>query len=390
MEDSFRKAKRIEILPTYLFDEIVRRKNEAISKGMDIIDLGVGDPDFSSPPHVVEALKSAVDEGKNHHYSSYRGMAELREAYGRWYLNRFGVTLDPESEILPLIGSKEGIGHIHLAFVEAGDAVLMPDPGYPTYQSGTILAGGEPIFMPLHKENGFVPDLKSLEKRELSRARLMHLNFPSNPTGAVAPLEFFREAVAFGHRHNIIICHDAAYTEIYYDGHPPPSFLQAEGAKEIGVEFHSLSKTYSMTGWRLGVAVGNREVVSALGSVKSNYDTGLFPAIQLAGIAALTGDQGWVEAMRQCYQKRRDIFVEGLNEIGFAVEKPRGSFYVWTPIPGAKPSREFCSMLLDEAGVVVTPGAGFGRFGEGYFRAALTVGESQLQEAVERFRKTIL
>lgn len=389
MANLFRKAKRIEILPTYLFDEIVRLKNEAISKGMDIIDLGVGDPDFSSPPHVVEALKSAVDEGKNHHYSSYRGMAELREAFGRWYLNRFGVALDPESEILPLIGSKEGIGHIHLAFVEPGDVVLMPDPGYPTYQSGTILAGGEPLFMPLYKENGFVPDLKSLEKRELSRARLMHLNFPSNPTGAVAPLEFFREAVAFGHKHNIIICHDAAYTEIYYDGHPPPSFLQAEGAKEIGVEFHSLSKTYSMTGWRLGVAVGNREVVSALGSVKSNYDTGLFPAIQLAGIAALTGDQGWVEAMRQRYQKRRDIFVEGLNEIGFAVEKPRGSFYVWTPIPGAKPSREFCRMLLDEAGVVVTPGAGFGRFGEGYFRAALTVGESQLQEAVERFRKII-
>jgi len=390
MEDSLRKAKRIEILPTYLFDEIVRLKNEAISKGMDIIDLGVGDPDFSSPPHVVEALKSALDEGKNHHYSSYRGITELREAFGRWYLNRFGVTLDPESEILPLIGSKEGIGHIHLAFVEPGDAVLMPDPGYPTYQSGTVLAGGEPVFMPLHKENEFIPDLKSLGKNELRRARLMHLNFPSNPTGAVAPLQFFREAVAFGHRHNIIICHDAAYTEIYYDGRPPPSFLQAEGAKEIGVEFHSLSKTYSMTGWRLGVAVGNREVVSALGSVKSNYDTGLFPAIQLAGIAALTGDQSCVEAMRQCYQKRRDIFVEGLNEIGFAVEKPEGSFYVWVPIPGGMSSREFCSMLLDEAGVVVTPGAGFGRFGEGYFRAALTVDESQLQEAVERFRKIIV
>ncbi len=384
--NSLKKAKRMEILPTYLFDEVVRLKNGAVARGANIIDLGIGDPDFSSPPHVVEALKSAVDDGSNHHYSSYRGMPELREAFGQWYLTRFGVTLDSENEILPLIGSKEGIGHIHLAFVEPGDAVLMPDPGYPTYQGGTILAGGEPIFMPTEKGNGFLPDLKSLENEDLSRVRLMHLNFPGNPTGAVAPLEFFREAVAFGHKHNIIICHDAAYTEIYYDGHAPPSFLQAEGAKEIGIEFHSLSKTYCMTGWRLGVAVGNREVISALGSVKSNYDTGIFPAVQRAGVAALTGDQGWVETMRQRFQKRRDIFVEGLNQIGFTVEKPKGSFYVWTPIPGSKPSRDFCSLLLEEGGVVVTPGIGFGRFGEGYFRAALTVDESRLQEAVERIR----
>jgi len=387
MRDPFKKAKRMEILPPYLFDEVVRLKNEAIARGKNLIDLGVGDPDFSSPPHVVEVLKSAVDDGRNHHYSSYRGMTELREAFAQWYSTRFGVTLDPETEVLPLIGSKEGVGHIHLAFVEPGDAVLIPDPGYPTYQGGTILAGGELMFMPLHRENDFIPDLKSLEKMDLSRVRLMHLNFPGNPTGAVATLEFFKEAVAFGHRHSIIICHDAAYSEIYYDDNPPPSFLQMEGAKEIGIEFHSLSKTYNMTGWRLGVAVGNREVISALGSVKSNYDVGIFPAIQLAGIAALTGDQGWLDTMRQRYQRRRDVFVEGLNGIGFTIPKPKGSFYVWSPIPTNESSTEFTARLLDKPGVVVTPGIGFGKYGEGYFRVALTVPETQLQEAIERIRK---
>ena len=389
MNDPLRTAKRMDVLPVYLFDEVVRLKEEATARGMDIIDLGVGDPDFSTPGHIVQAAKSALDDGRNHHYSSHRGIPELRRSMARWYLSRFKVSLDPETEVLPLIGSKEGIGHIHLAYLDPGDEVLIPDPGYPTYQGGTILAEGRPLYYPVLEKKGFLPDLSAIEKQDLSRVRLMHVNFPSNPTAATAPLEFFEAVADFGLRHGIIICHDAAYSELYFDGIQPPSFLQARDAKQIGIEFHSLSKTYNMTGWRLGVAVGDREIIAALGSVKSNYDTGIFQAVQWAGVAALEGDQAYLAEMRDRFQRRRDIFVDGLNKIGLSIQKPRATFYVWGRIPNNEPSKEFARRLLEDAGVVVTPGAGFGKYGEGYFRAAMTVDEARLEEAVERIRKIV-
>ncbi len=315
------------------------------------------------------------------------GIAPLREAFARWYLDRFGVILDPETEVLPLIGSKEGIGHVHLAYLDSGDEVLIPDPGYPTYQGGTILAGGAPRYYPVTSANGFLPDFKAMAQTDLSRVRLLHLNFPSNPTTATAPLTVFEDAVAFAREHDILICHDAAYSELYFDGTPPASFLQARHAKEIGIEFHSLSKTYMMTGWRLGVAVGNCDMIQALGTVKSNYDTGIFQVVQQAGIVALTGDQSALNAMRQRFQRRRDLFVGGLGRIGFNVPKPAASFYVWVPLPEGMPSMTFARRLLDEGGVVVTPGVGFGTHGEGYVRVALTVDEARLEEAIDRIKR---
>jgi len=365
----------------------MRRKNEAVTRGMDVIDLGVGDPDFRTPDHIVSAMKAALDDDRNHHYSSTLGLPELRQAFAEWYKQRFAVTLDPETEVLPLIGSKEGIGHIHLAYIDPGDEVLVPDPGYPTYQGGTILAAGIPVSYPLLEKNGFLPDLDGLESLNLSRVRLMHINFPSNPTTATAPIEFFEKVVALGLRHNIVICHDAAYSEVYFDGVQPCSFLQANDAKKIGIEFHSLSKTYNMTGWRLGVAVGNRDVLSALGTIKSNYDTGIFTAVQRAGVAALRGDQTYLGEFRDQFQRRRDRFVDGLNQIGFSIQKPKATFYVWGKIPGKLTSTDFAERLLEDAGVVVTPGVGFGKYGEGYFRAAMTVDEARLVEAIERIKK---
>ncbi len=374
-------------LPVYLMDEVVRLKNQAVARGIDVIDLGVGDPDFPTPTHIREAAHAALEDELNHHYSSYRGLAELRHAFADWYSGRFGVSLDPETEVLPLIGSKEGIGHIHLAYVNPGDEVLIPDPGYPTYQGGTILAGGIPRRYALSADTGWLPDLDAIAGRDLRRVTLMHLNFPGNPTAATAPLQFFERAAEFALASRIALCHDAAYSELYFDGVRPPSFLQARHARRVGIEFHSLSKTYLMTGWRIGVAVGNREIIAALGAVKSNYETGIFPVVQRAGIAALRGDQSFLEDIRGHFQRRRDLFVDGLTSLGFPVQRPKATFYVWAGIPGGEPSERFAARLLSDAGIVVTPGAGFGPCGEGYFRAALTVGEDRLQEALERIRK---
>jgi len=380
---NFQCARRLQVLPEYLFDIIAMKKAEAVAKGKDVIDLGVGDPDLPSPLHVVEALKKAVDDPSHHRYSSFKGMQELRETFAAWFFLRYGVDLDPDGEILPLIGSKEGIGHIHLALVDPGDKVLVPDPGYPTFQGGTILAGGIPVYYPLLPGRGFMPDLQSIEKMDLRGVKIMHINFPSNPTTAVADLDFFRQMVKFGRRHGIIVCHDAAYAELFFD-EPCPSFLQARGAMEVGVEFHSLSKTYNMTGWRLGFAAGNRDIVKALGKVKANYDTGVFSAVQRAGIAALSGDQGCVQRSREIFRKRRDIFIEGLASMGLEAVEPRATFYVWSPVPGGYTSMEFAEKILEKTAVVVTPGSGFGEYGEGYFRTALTVPESRLQEAIDR------
>ena len=380
-------ADRLNKLPPYLFAEIDRIKKEAIAKGRDIIDLGVGDPDQPTPIHIIEQLFKAAQDPENHGYAMDRGLLKLREAIAAWYSRRFDVTLDPDTEVLPLIGSKEGIAHIPLAFINQGDEVLVPDPCYPPYKSGTIFAGGTPYLMPLLAENDFLPDLKAIDPQVAQRAKIMFLNYPNNPTSAVATEDFYKKAIEFANQNNIIVCHDAAYSEMSYDGYKPLSFLEIEGAKEVGVEFHSLSKTYNMTGWRLGFACGNKDVVSALRTVKSNIDSGIFKAVQSAGIMALESDQSHVDDLNTMYQKRRDVLCDGLNSIGWKVEKPRATFYVWIPVPPGYTSSELAKTLLEKADIVTTPGVGFGPNGEGFIRMTLTVCKARLEEAVDRIKR---
>ncbi|MBI4610994.1 MAG: LL-diaminopimelate aminotransferase [Candidatus Rokubacteria bacterium] len=390
MPDPFELADRLRRLPPYLFAEIDQKKREARARGVDVIDLGIGDPDLPTPPHVIHALQQAALDPQTHRYPSYEGMFAFRQAVASWYARRFGVRLDPETEVLTLIGSKEGTAHMPLAFVNPGEAVLVPDPGYPVYAAGTWFAGGEAHFLPLRRETGFLPDLDAIPPDVARRARLMYLNYPNNPTAACASREYFRQVVAFAERHGVIVCHDAMYSELHFDGYEPPSFLEADGAREVGVEFHSLSKTYSMTGWRLGFCVGNARALAGLGRVKTNVDSGVFEAVQHAGIAALTGPQEIAEQYRKTYQERRDIVVRGLTTLGWDVDVPKGTFFVWAPVPGGLDSRAFASRLLDEVGVVVTPGVGFGPSGEGFYRIALTVDASRLAEAMERVKRVRL
>ena len=384
MGDPFNVAQRLSKLPPYLFAEIDRMKQEAIRRGMDIINLGIGDPDLPTPPHIVKRMQEASADPRHHQYPSYEGMLSFRQAVADWYGKRFGVALDPETEVLSLIGSKEGIGHLPLAFVDSGSIVLVPDPGYPVYQAGTVLADGIPYFMPLTRERAFLPDLEAIPSEVLKKARLLFLNYPNNPTAAVAPRAFFAEAVAFARKHQLILCHDAAYSEMAYDGYLPESILAVEGAKDVAIECHSLSKTYNMTGWRIGFAVGCRKVLSGLGRIKTNLDSGVFQAVQEAAITALSGPQECVEAMRAVYRERRDALVDGLSALGFAVDKPKATFYVWISVPKGHTSASFASALLSDVGIVMTPGTGFGQHGEGYIRAALTVDVSRIKEAVER------
>ena len=383
-------AERLKRLPPYLFAEIDRQKKEARARGMDLVDLGIGDPDLPTAPHVIEALHRAARDPKNHRYPDYEGLLTFRAAVAAWYHARFGVSLDPATEVLTLIGSKEGTAHMPLAFVNPGDAVLVPDPGYPVYAAGTWFAGGEPYFLPLRAERQFLPDLDAIPPDVLRRARMLYLNYPNNPTAAGATREFFREVVRFADRHGIIVCHDAMYSELRFDGYEPPSFLQVDGAKDVGVEFHSCSKTYSMTGWRIGFVVGHREVLAGLGRVKTNVDSGVFQAVQEAGIAALTGPQDGVERARAIYQERRDVVVEGLRKLGLPVTPPKATFFVWAPVPDGSDSRKWASRLLQESGVVVTPGVGFGPSGEGYYRIALTVDQARIAEAMERLARLAL
>jgi LL-diaminopimelate aminotransferase len=380
-------ADRLRKLPPYLFAEIDRKKREVRARGVDVIDLGIGDPDLPTPPHIVRALQAAAEKSEHHRYPSYEGMLAFREAVADWYRRRFGVTLDPETEVLTLIGSKEGTAHMPLAFVNPGEIVLVPDPGYPVYSAGTWFAGGECFFMPLRRQNGFLPDLGAIPADVARRAKLMYLNYPNNPTAAVARPAFFRDVVEFARRNDVIVCHDAMYSELRFDDFVPPSFLAAPGAKEVGVEFHSLSKTYSMTGWRLGFCVGNPDAVAGLGKIKTNVDSGAFQAIQEAGIAALTGPQDVPERYRKTYQERRDIVVQGLRTLGWEVDVPRATFFVWAPVPAGGDSRAFATRLLEEAGVVVTPGVGFGPSGEGFYRVALTLNADRIAEAMERLQK---
>ena len=378
------KAERLKRLPPYLFREIDRQKEEVRAKGVDIIDLGVGDPDLPTPSHIVEALKAAASDPANHRYPSYSGMHDFNAAVTGWYRRRFNVDLDPREEVVTLIGSKEGIAHIPLALIDPGDIALVASPGYPVYHIGTQFAGGEPKFIDLLKENNFLPDLQSISSTVAQRAKMMFINYPNNPTAAVASAGFFESVVDFARENNVIVCHDAAYSEMAFDGYRPMSFLEVEGAGEVGIEFHSLSKTYNMTGWRIGFAVGCADVISALGQVKSNIDSGAFQAVQIAGIAALEGDQTCVEEMRRTYAERRDILVAGLRSIGLSAEKPHATFYVWVEVPNGYTSAGFTSLLLTQAGIVTTPGNGFGAAGEGYVRMALTVDRERIREAVER------
>jgi len=379
-----RISERLAALPPYLFAELDRRRDEAAARGMDIIDLGVGDPDLPTPPHVVEAMKKAAENPANHRYPSYAGMLSFRETAAKWFQGRFGVELDPHSQVVSLIGSKEGLAHLPLALVNPGDVVLVPDPAYPVYAIGTLFAGGRAVALPLREENGFLPDLDAVPAKTAKKAKLIFVNYPNNPTAACADPAFYERLVAFAKEHDIIIASDAAYSEMGFDGYRAPSFLQAPGAMDVGIEFHSLSKTYNMTGWRVGFAVGNPEIVGALGRVKTNVDSGVFGAIQEAAVSALVCDQTCVgENIRQ-YGQRRDAVVEGLNRMGIEITPPRATFYVWFRVPRGYSSTEFCARLLDQTGVVITPGNGFGPAGEGYARIALTVPEQRCREAVER------
>jgi len=384
---SFDKAKRLKKLPPYLFAELDKAKNKLKEKGVDLIDLGVGDPDVPTPVSVVTRLAKAAENPQNHRYPSYQGLLSFREEVSKWYLNRFGVELDPEDEVVTLIGSKEGIAHLSLGLLDPGDLALVPEPAYPVYQAGVVFAGAKPYYIPLQEGNSFLPSLKDIDTQIASKAKLMWLNYPNNPTGACVEIDFFQELVEFAHKFNIIVCHDLAYSELSYDGYRAPSILEVEGAKEIGVEFHSLSKSFSMTGWRIGFAVGNKDILEALKEIKTNIDSGVFQAVQEAGIEALRQGEKLIPQIRQIYKDRRDLFVEGLKNLGWEVSPPRATFYLWVKIPGKYSSFDFAKILLNQCGIVVTPGVGFGPSGEGYIRLALTVNKERLEEALHRLEK---
>jgi LL-diaminopimelate aminotransferase len=380
-------ATRIKTLPPYLFAAIDKMKQAAIARGVDIINLGIGDPDLPTPAPIIESLAQAAKNPKHHQYPSYEGMLSFREAVTDWYQRRFRVALNPVDEVLTLIGSKEGIGHIHLAFVDPGDIVLVPSPGYPVYPVGTSFSGGVSHIMPLLKANGFLPDLTAIPREVAKKAKLMWLNSPNNPTSVVMSKDYFKRVVAFAREHQVIVCHDAAYSEIYYDRKRPASFMEIDGAKDVGVEFHSLSKTYNMTGWRLGFAVGNKEVLAGLGKVKSNLDSGVFEAVQAAGITALGLGDAVTDAIRKTYQERRDTLIPGLKQLGLEVDAPAAAFYVWVAVPKGYTSTSFTGHLLEKAGIVTTPGNGFGAPGEGYIRMTVCTSTERLAEAVERMKK---
>jgi LL-diaminopimelate aminotransferase len=383
-------AQRIRALPPYLFADIDRKKVELRKQGKDLIDLGIGDPDRPTPPHIVAALQQAATHSPYHRYPSYEGMATFREAAAKFYAERFGVKgLDAEREVVALIGSKEGIGHFPVAFVDPGDLVLVPDPGYPVYATWTRFMGGEVHYVRLRRENGFLPDLDAIPEAVAKRAKILWINYPNNPTAALATKDFYKRVVEFALKHDIIVASDLAYSEVYYDA-PPPSFLEVDGARECGIEFHSLSKTYNMTGWRIGFAVGNAALVGGLGKVKTNIDSGAFEAVQAAAIAAIQSPQDCVDEMRGVYRERMNALVSGLKEGGFDVLDPRATFYCLIANPAGLSSADFASRLLTEAGVVATPANGFGPGGEGYVRLTVCAPLERIREAVDRIRKVRL
>jgi LL-diaminopimelate aminotransferase len=380
-------SKRLDAIPPYMFAELERRIAEKKAAGIDVISLGIGDPDRPTYPHIVEAMQSAVAEPSTHQYPSNRGQAEFRAAFARFYDERFGVEIDPEDEIIPAIGAKECIYNLCFAFLDPEDVALAADPGYPVYTGGPLLAGAETVLMPLVPELGFVPDLDAIDEFALQNARLMFLNYPNNPTGAVVPDGFFERVVELARAHDVLVVHDNAYSETTYDGYVAPSFLSTPGAKEVGVEVFSLSKGFNMTGWRCAAILGNPDAISSYWRLKTNVDSGLFDAIQLAGVAALSGPRGPLEEMNEIYARRRDLVVSALTEIGVDVAAPKGTIYVWAPVPDGHTSTSFAELVLEEAGVVVSPGSMYGPSGEGFFRISLTTPDDRLAEAVERMRE---
>ncbi len=381
-------ADRINQLPPYLFAEIDRKKKAAIDRGVDIISLGVGDPDRPTPPHIIKAGQEAMTKAANHQYPFGAGLLSFRKAVAAWMKRRFHVEVDPASEIYSVIGSKEGLGHLPLAYINPGDVALVPDPAYPVYKNATLFAGGEPWLLPLKEERGFLPDLNAIPKKILERSKILFLNYPNNPVAAAAPRAFLEEAVKFSRENSLVLAYDNAYSEMYFEN-PPLSILEIPGAKEVAIEYHSLSKTYNMTGWRLGWVAGNPEIIKGLASIKDSVDSGAFQAIQEAGIAALSSPESepFIRDMRALYKRRRDLFVDAMTQAGWNIPKPPATFYIWAHTPQGLPSTQVAGRLLEEVGVVCTPGVGFGPSGEGFVRFALSVEETRLIEAIERIKR---
>ena len=379
-----RLAKRVENLPPYLFVEINKKIAEKKARGEEVISFAIGDPDIPTPPHIINKFCEAAHDSANHRYPEQNGLPELRQAIAGWYKKRFAVSLDPDTEILPLIGSKEGIAHAALCFINPGDIALVTDPGYPVYSVSVMLAGGRPYYMPLTEKNNYLPDLDAVPGYILKSTKLLWINYPNNPTGAVAELDFFNRVVEFARKHDLFVCHDAPYTEIAFDGYQPVSFMQANGAKGVGVEFNSLSKTYSMTGWRIGMAIGNAMMIDALKTLKSNWDSGVSQATQHAAIEALTASQDSIQTNNAIYQRRRDLIVEVLNRIGLEAKTPKASLYIWAKVPEGYTSMDFTADLLEQVGVAVTPGIGYGKNGEGYVRLSLTIADATLVKGLSR------
>lgn len=381
-------AKRLEKIPPYLFAEIDRKRDELVAKGVDIINMGVGDPDQPTPSHIVGAMHQAIDDPSTHNYPPYQGTKEYRQAAANWMASRFGVKgLDPNTQIVSSIGSKEAIHNTFLAFVESGDYTLIPDPGYPVYRTSTIFAGGEPYTMPLTPENNFLPDLDAIPEEVAQKAKLLWVNYPNNPTGALASLGDFEKLVEFCKKYDILLCHDHAYSEMAYDGYKPPSVLEIPGALDVAIEFHSFSKSYNMTGWRIGFVAGNTTGIKGLGQVKTNIDSGVFKAIQRAGIAAFETSSAELQQLMSVYQRRRDIIVDGLKSLGWPIEPPKATLYVWVPVPSGYTSTDFVTLLLEKCGIIVPPGNGYGASGEGFFRIALTVPDERMHEAIKRMKE---
>ena len=377
-------AERIAKLPPYLFVEVTRKINEKRAQGEDVVSLAIGDPDIPTPQHIVDAMNEALKDTSTHRYPESDGLPEFRQSVADWYSRRFDVKLNPDTEVLPTIGSKEAIGHLAFCYIDPGDIALVPDPGYPVYSIGTMLAGGETFWLPLSRENGFLPDLNAIPEDIARKAKLIWLNYPNNPTAATADLPFFEKVVDFAKTYDILVCHDGPYTEVAFDDYEPVSFLQANGAKDVGIEFHSLSKSFNMTGWRIGMAVGNADAIDALMRIKSNLDSGIFNAVQLAGIASLEGPQDAIKAHNVKYQQRRDKLIPVLRNMGLEVDPPKGSLYVWAKLPNNAKSGDFAAQLIDAVNVVVTPGRGYGEAGEGFIRCSLTVPDDQLDRAIDR------
>ena len=380
-------SRRLKSIPPYVFAEIDKKRQAAVARGVDVINLGIGDPDQPTPPHIVEAMREAVLNPVNHHYPPFGGTKEYRTAAAEWCHKRFGFTLDPDTEVISLIGGKEGLHNTIMAFIDEGDVNLIPDPAYPVYKTSTILAGGEPYFLPLTPENDFLPDLEAIPAAVLQKSKLLMLNYPNNPTAGVADLAFFERVVAFAKKHELLFCHDLSYSEMTFDGVKAPSVLEIPGAKDVTMELHTLSKSFNMTGWRIGFAIGNQQAVKALSTIKSNVDTDIFRAIQIAGIAAFQGSRDHIDYCNKLYIERRDIAVKRLHELGWQVKPNRATFYMWLPVPKGFTSAEFAGLMLDKAGIVVPPGTAYGPGGEGFVRLSFCATKERISEAFDRMAK---